>query len=114
MTEVQRVDLTTIDTAGDGVHWTLAMPSDLNVNLVALEPGHVIGTHRNDEVDVLIVVLAGDGLAIVDDVQRTVGRDVLLHIPRGASRSVVAGESGIRYLTVHRSRGPVRIGSARP
>ena len=42
---------------GDGVHWTLEMPSDLNVNLVHLDAIHVVGEHANNEVDVIIVVL---------------------------------------------------------
>src|SRR5688572_11499498 len=51
---------------GNGVHWTLRSASDLNANLVRLEPGAEMGAHRNDEVDVLVVVLSGSGHLVSD------------------------------------------------
>ena len=58
-----------------------------------------------------MVVLAGTGRAIVDGVEHELGRDVLLHIPRGRSRALLAGDGGMRYLTIHRRRGPLQIGT---
>lgn len=114
MTQPQRVDLTAIDTTGDGVHWSLAMPSELNVNLVALEAAHAIGEHVNSEVDVVFVVLGGEGRATVDAVVHDLRRDVVLHVRRGLARSVVAGDTGLRYLSIHRARGALGIGITRP
>ena len=112
MTTTHHVDLATIVGTGDGVHWTLATPGDLNANLVVLDPGHAIEAHTNNEVDVVMVVLAGTGHATVDGVERELRPDVLLHIPRGTSRAVVADDAGMRYLTVHRRRGPLQIGTS--
>lgn len=113
MTEPERVDLTHLNVAGDGVHWSLGASDDLNANLVHLDPGHAIGEHVNSEVDVLVVVLAGSGTAVVAGDDLALAQHVVAHIPRGTERRIEAGPDGVSYLTVHRRRGPLRIGSAR-
>lgn len=91
--------------SGDGVHWTLDQPeSDLNVNLVRLDPGHVAEEHVNNEVDVLIMTVAGEGEIEVDGSQFAVHDSVLIHVPRGASRRIEAGTAGLGYVTIHRRR----------
>lgn len=90
--------------SGDGVHWTLPGEGDLNANLVRLEPGHSVGEHVNDEVDVLVVVLAGGGVAVVDGEALELERHRAVLLPVRASRSIEAGADGIAYLTVHRRR----------
>lgn len=99
--------------AGDGVHWTLAGSADLNANLAHLDPGHAVGAHVNDAVDVLVVVLVGDGEVAVDHEVHPVHAHVVVHVPRGAHRTIRAGGSGLTYLTVHRRRGGLAIGPAR-
>lgn len=98
-----------LDAAGDGVHWTLDPSDDLNANLVRLEPGHVMAEHVNDEVDVLLVVLAGGGRAVVDASTVALRPHVVTHLAKGARRSVHAGSAGLAYLTVHRRRGGLTI-----
>lgn len=97
--------------AGDGVHWTLERDGDLNVNLVHLDPGHDVGAHVNDDVDVLLVGLDGTGEAEIDGRRHDLGPAVALHVPKGASRLVRAGALGFTYLTVHRRRQGPSIGS---
>lgn len=110
---VQVVDLTEVLHAeGDGVHWTLAQPSELNANLVVLEPGHVIDEYTNDAVDVLLVVLAGTGRLTVEDQGRDLGPRIVAHVPRSTRRRTEAAENGLSYLSVHIRRGPLTIGSA--
>lgn len=109
------VDLSAlVDVAGDGVHWTLEGSSDLNANLVRLEPGHSIGEHRNDAVDVVLLVIAGGGTVRLDGVEHAVGPHTLLSIPKGVARRIAAGDEppGLAYLTVHRRRGLLTIGGA--
>lgn len=107
------VDLATVPVEGDGVQWTLEGSDDLNANLVHLEPGHAIEAHVNGEVDVVIVGVAGAGTLHVDDGDIAVAAAVVAHVPRGTNRRVEAGQEGLSYLTVHRRRGPLRIGAAR-
>ena len=95
---------------GSGVVWS-APPGDLNVNLVSLPAGDVIDEHKNDEVDVLLVALSGDGEITVDnDVHYVTGQQLLL-VPAGARRSIRAGEWRLVYLSVHRARGRLQIRS---
>ena len=100
--------------AGDGVHCTLATCSDLNVNLVHLDAGHVVGAHANDDVDVVIVVLGGHGRLMIDGEGTELAANVVVNVPRLSRRSVrAAGGEGLDYLSIHRRRGPLGIGRAR-
>jgi quercetin dioxygenase-like cupin family protein len=106
------VDLTPfLEADGDGVHWTLAAPAELNVNLVRLGPNRTMAQHRNDEVDVLVVVLAGSGHLVVDGEGHQLARDVVALLPVGATRLVQADAEGLTYLTVHRRRSGLGIRS---
>ena len=78
-----------------------------------LEPGHSIDRHRNDEVDVLIVVVDGDGTLVVDGESRRLTPGLLAHVPRGTSRTITAGPVGLAHLTVHVRRRPLSIGPNR-
>jgi len=95
----------------DGVIWALGGPRQLDANLVALAPGGEIGAHQNPEVDVLIVVLAGSGQLTVDGSDQALASHDLVLIPRGAVRKIAAGPGGMSYLSVHRARPGLTIGS---
>ena len=101
------VDLLAVAASGDGVAWS-ANPDGVNVNLVVLGPGGTIATHRNDAVDVLVLVL--DGLVEVDvdgdALELPAGHATV--VPRGATRTLSAGAAGSRHLTVHRARPPMQ------
>lgn len=99
-------------TGSGGVVWSMS-PQGFHVNLVVLEAHDAIGVHRNDSVDVLVVALDGDGTATVGDEQFPLGSMAALIIERGATRSISAGSSGLRYLSVHARRGPLTIGARR-
>jgi hypothetical protein len=51
---------------GTGPLWGMAC-SDLNATLLAWPPGHELVEDSNSELDVLIIVLAGGGVATVDE-----------------------------------------------
>ena len=110
MTPPERVEAGAVTPTGDGVQWTLEESSDLNANLVWLAPGHEVGEHVNDAVDVLVVVLAGDGRVVVDGDALEVAAQTVVHLAKGSRRRIEAGDAGLRYLTVHRRRGPLSIG----
>jgi quercetin dioxygenase-like cupin family protein len=109
----EAVDAGAVDVSGDGVQWALAGSDDLNANLVALGPDGEIGEHVNDAVDVLVVVLAGAGSMTVEDDRHPLAAGGVVLVPRGARRRIDAGDDGLRYLTVHRRRGPLAIGPRR-
>jgi mannose-6-phosphate isomerase-like protein (cupin superfamily) len=95
---------------GDGVHWTLEAPGELNVNLVHLDAGHEIGEHVSEMVDVVIIVLAGRGQLTTDGRSTALTPHVVAHVPRSSRRSVrAAADDGLDYLSIHRRRGPLGI-----
>jgi quercetin dioxygenase-like cupin family protein len=93
-----------------GVIWALERSGDLNANLVRFDAGRGIKEHVNDEVDVLIVGVAGSGFVRVDGEDHVLSVGTLVFVPRGARRSTGASSDGLAYLTVHRQRVPFRIG----
>jgi quercetin dioxygenase-like cupin family protein len=101
------------DLNGDGVHWTLEGDSDLNVNLVHLDPGSGVETHANREVDVVVIVVEGNGRLCLDGTDHALAPNVLAVIPKGIERSVSAGPDGLSYLTVHRRRAGLGIARSR-
>jgi quercetin dioxygenase-like cupin family protein len=105
-------DLGATDTRGRaGVVWSLPHGGDLDANLVHLDPGGVIGSHVNDDVDVVISVIAGAGELVVDGATHVLRGDVLAMIPKGGRRQVRADAKGLTYLSIHRRRDPLGIGT---
>lgn len=112
MSGFEPVDLVAVAASGDGVAWSSA-PEGLNVNLVVLAPVSDIGEHRNDEVDVLVIVLAGSAIVTVDGAPHALPAGAAGVIPCGSARAICAGGEGVRYLSIHRSRGALRVGTPR-
>ena len=103
---VETADL--LASAGIGPLWAIAS-SDLNATLLVWPGGHVVAEHVNAELDVLVIVLGGTGRATVDDATHDLGSGSVLLIPRGARRCIRAGVASLRYVSVHRRRGPLQI-----
>jgi quercetin dioxygenase-like cupin family protein len=57
------------------------------------------------------VGVSGSGFVEVDGEENALDAGRLVFIPRGSRRSTHGGPEGFAYLTVHRRRGPIRIGS---
>jgi uncharacterized cupin superfamily protein len=93
---------------GVGPVWGLAS-HDLNATLLIWPADHQVAEHVNEHLDVLVVVLEGSGVAVVDGGTHRLTPGAALLIGRGASRTIQAGPDGIRYLSVHRRRGPLQI-----
>ena len=82
---------------------------DLNATLLVWQAGHVVAEHVNAELDVLLVALEGDAVVTVDAEERRLAAGQALLVPKGAARGIRAGAGGVRYLSVHRRRGPLQI-----
>jgi quercetin dioxygenase-like cupin family protein len=94
--------------AGSGPLWGIAS-ADLNATLLSWPTGHEVPEHVNAELDVFVVVLTGAGTVTIDGRQHDLAAGSAILVPRGARRRIVAGESGVRYLSIHRRRGPLQI-----
>jgi mannose-6-phosphate isomerase-like protein (cupin superfamily) len=77
---------------------------DLDVTLLSWELGHFIEPHVNHEVDGVFVGVAGMGVVTVNGTAHELRAGVVLIIPRGSERSILAGEERFSYLSVHRRR----------
>ena len=98
-----------VDTSGpDGVVWGVASPQ-LNTNLVKLGAGAAINAHTNHEVDVLVIVRSGTGVATIDGVDHPIAAASAVLIPAGAERLVQA-TTDLIYLSIHQRRSGPTIG----
>ena len=103
-------ELGSVDITGRaGVVWSLPHGGDLDANLVHLHPGGTIERHVNDDVDVMISVIAGHGQLVIDGSTHPLRDLVVALVPKGQYREVRAGSAGITYLSIHRRRGPLGI-----
>jgi quercetin dioxygenase-like cupin family protein len=105
------VDLTEI--TGHGPAWGTAS-EELNATLLVWRAGEGQPEHVNAERDVAIVVLAGSAALSVDDSTHALSPGTLAIVPRGSTRTIVAGPDGLRCVTVHRRRGGLGIGRLSP
>ncbi|MFI9822539.1 cupin domain-containing protein [Streptomyces sp. NPDC052013] len=104
--------LAALDDAPAGALWRLAESGrQLDANVVHLPPGHQVGTHREPDLDVLHLVIAGSGTLTAPDGAHPLHRGTLTWLPHGSTRSLTAGPEGLTYLTVHRRRPGLRIQS---
>ncbi|MFE9056807.1 hypothetical protein [Streptomyces mutabilis] len=93
-----------------GALWKLAEPGrQLDANVVRVPAGGRVGTHTEPDLDVLLLVLAGEAALVCADGERPLRVGALTWLPHGSARGVAAGPDGVTYLTVHRRRPGMRI-----
>lgn len=94
--------------AAGGPVWGAAS-ADLNATLLEWPAGRGPAEHVNEERDVLYVVLAGSATLTVDGDARPLEPGEATIVDKGASRALVAGPDGVRYLTAHVRRDPLQL-----
>ena len=93
-----------------GALWRLD-GEDLQANLVRLGRGDRIQPHRNDELEVLVVVVSGRGELTLDGQVHQLAPMVVAHLPKGTVRAVTAVDGPLAYLSIHRRRsGGLQVG----
>lgn len=98
-----------------GALWRLeGIDRQLDANLVRHLPGTGGAAYTEDEVDVMLVVVAGGGTLTLDGTRSQLTPGFLGLLPRGTSRALLAGPDGLIVLTVHRRRRGMRIGRTAP
>jgi quercetin dioxygenase-like cupin family protein len=104
------VDLAALarDAPETGAAWT-KQSGDLNVNLVVFRSGDGVAEHRNTEVDVLLIGVAGEGVVDVDGTPQTLRPGHALIVSKGARRGTRALSDRFAYLTCHRRRGGLQL-----
>ncbi len=102
------VDLTA--PRGRGPLWG-AETDDLNATLLAWDPGDGLDEQVTSERDVILIVLAGSATMTIDGESHALDPGDALILEKGRARALSAGPDGVRYLAVHRRRGPLQITS---
>ncbi|MFB9738653.1 MULTISPECIES: cupin domain-containing protein [unclassified Streptomyces] len=93
-----------------GALWKLAESGrQLDANVVRLAPGTRVAPHVEPDLDVLLVVVAGDGMLDGGEVPRELTEGAVVWLPHGSTRGITAGGDGLAYLTVHRRRPGMQI-----
>ncbi|MEW2492375.1 hypothetical protein ACWEQ1_30075 [Streptomyces nodosus] len=93
-----------------GVLWKLAESGrQLDANVIRLPAGEHIGTHAEPDLDVLVLVVTGDGVMDTPEGVLPLVEGALLWLPHGSTRSITAGSQGLAYVTVHRRRPGMQI-----
>ncbi|UOE45523.1 DUF2249 domain-containing protein [Agromyces larvae] len=103
---------TPVDAAGSV--WRLR-PSrrDLDSNIIVLPPGDEIRRHEGPNLDVLVFVIAGSGTLETELDAVPLEPGAVVWLPRRSQRRFVAGDGGLRYLSVHARKPGLGI-TARP
>jgi mannose-6-phosphate isomerase-like protein (cupin superfamily) len=77
---------------------------DLDLTVLAWPEFHGVDTHVNAEVDVVTVVLSGQGEAVLDGTRHELTPGQILVIPKGTERSIRSLSAEFRYVNVHKRR----------
>lgn len=95
-----------------GAVWSIAEPDrELDSNLIRLPAGDRIETHVGAEVDTFVHVVRGAGTLITEHGEEPLRSGDVALLPRRTVRGFLAGEHGLEYLTVHRKRQSLQIGT---
>jgi quercetin dioxygenase-like cupin family protein len=86
-----------------GAVWSIAS-ADLNLNLLHFAAGDGVEAHINREVDVLGLVISGEGILELEDRQERLRPGLLFFIPKGAGRAIRSSSADFAYLSCHRRR----------
>ncbi|MGI5354217.1 hypothetical protein ACQI4E_02720 [Streptomyces sp. CA-252508] len=96
-----------------GALWRLAEDGrQLDANVVRLAAGTRVAVHVEPDLDVLLYVVDGTGRLDTAEGGQPVEAGCLVWLPHGSRRGMAAGPEGLAYLTVHRRRPGLSIGTA--
>ncbi|GHJ39187.1 hypothetical protein [Streptomyces sp. TS71-3] len=95
-----------------GALWRLAAEGrQLDANLVRLAAGTSVPEHVEPDLDVLVCVVAGGGALRTDAGEQELRPGFVAWLPHGTRRAVRAGAADLAYVTVHRRRPGLTIGT---
>ena len=99
-----------------GAVWKLGMRQrDLDSNVIRLPPEAIIDSHVGPDLDVMVLVLSGDGQVGTELGPVDLHAGALAWLPRRSRRRISAGPGGLTYLTVHQRRRALALDpAARP
>ena len=107
-TEASSADLCALATAASGAVWAHA-GAQLNATLLSWPAGHTVASHVNEEREVLLIGVGGEGVVVIDGIERSLCAGVAIIVPQGSQRTIVAGSGGFSYVSIHGAREPLAL-----
>ncbi len=77
---------------------------DLNMTVVRWASGKGVKRHTNSEVDVVMIVLDGEGEVVIENQTHALIPGTILLIPKNATRSIVAKSQELTIANIHKKR----------
>ncbi len=78
-----------------GSYRVLDVEEDSMTVKVTLNPGHKMNYHSHEKRDEVWTVISGEGITIVDGVERPVKPGDVVTMPAGCKHTVIAGDKGL-------------------
>ncbi len=104
----QIIDFSNIELEEGGYGPVFALEcDDLNCNLIYWDEGEGVPAHPDDALDVVGIVLRGEGILHMDGVDYRLRTGQFFLIPKRVLRALRSTGGVFVYLTVHRRRGPL-------
>jgi mannose-6-phosphate isomerase-like protein (cupin superfamily) len=97
------VDIARLPHQNSGPQWG-AESDDLDATVLSWEHGRGVAWSVNNELDVAMVVLEGEGEARIGGEVVHLKPGVTILIPKGAHRSVITTSQRLTYVSIHRRR----------
>jgi quercetin dioxygenase-like cupin family protein len=101
--ELKIGDTAALDFHGRGPQWGVET-EQLNATILSWEKGHGLEAHINHELDVVLVILEGEGEAFIEDETIRLRAGMVMPIARGLVRAITATSERLTYASVHRRR----------
>ncbi len=96
------VDIVAAATANSFFRSVLSTGPNAQVVVMSIPPGGEIGEEVHPHLDQVLVFVEGDGVAILDGVESTVGPNRMVHVPAGARHNFInRGAGDLRLYTVY-------------
>ena len=96
-------DLSKLDFHGSGPQWG-AESEQLNATILSWQKGRGLEAHINHELDVVLVILEGEGEAFIEDEKISLHAGMVVPISKGLVRAITATSERLTYASVHRRR----------
>lgn len=103
MSTAKHCDIGELSYHSSGPQWG-AESEQLNVTVLSWERGRGLEAQVNQDLDVVFIVLEGEGEAIVEDDKIALRPGVVLPIAKGLRRAVTSTSERLTYVSVHRRR----------
>lgn len=98
---------------GQGALWGTET-EDLNATVVSWPEGTGVAAHTNDLVDVVMIVLAGQGTVRVGDDTEALAPGTVVSIPKRFEREIWATAGTLTYVNVHKRKPKMQPNMVRP